>query len=338
MSKVGIIANPYSGRDLRRLTTRASNISHNEKTRKVLRIIHALEAYGIEKVYLMPDSYNLNSGIVRVHEAEGNSYLQIELLDYLPIDKPEETIMAADMMVNRGIGCLIVLGGDGTNRLVARCEMDIPVISVSTGTNNVYPSMLEETTAGIAAAYLASGNSRNGFLKRSKRIEVYINDELADVALVDASVTEVPFIGSKVVPGIDEVKDIVACRCGPDLIGSSSVIGSVAICEEDDDFGYHTRVGEKEINTLAAFSSGQIVEVYQSRPNRMHLGDPCAIHPDFPGTIALDGERTLLFRKNDELKFVITRKGPIKGNVREVLYQAVRDGFFMLEPSDRRPA
>lgn len=338
MSKVGIIANPYSGRDLRRLTTRASNVSHNEKARKVLRIVHALEAYGIEKVYLMPDNYNLNSGIVKVHEADGSSHLHMELLDYLPVDKPEETIMAADMMLNKGIGCLIVLGGDGTNRLVARCETDIPVISVSTGTNNVYPSMLEETTAGIAAAYLASGNGRKGFLKRSKRIEIYINDELADIALVDASVTEVPFIGSKVVSGIDEVNEIIACRCGPDLIGISSVIGSVAICEEDDDFGYHTRVGEKEIYTLAAFSSGQIVEVHQSRPDRVNLGDPYAIHPDFPGTIVLDGERTLLFRENDELKFVITRKGPIKGNVRDILYEAAKDGFFMLEPSDRRPS
>jgi hypothetical protein len=330
MSEVGIIVNPYAGRDLRRLTTQASNVSHGEKTRKVLRIMHALEMYGVEKVYLMPDNYQLNSRIAKLHGEETDSTLQVERLRYTPLDKPEETTKAAEMMIEKGIRCLIVLGGDGTNRLVAKSNIAVPVISISTGTNNAYPSFLEETTAGIAAAYIASQNGDGRRWKRAKQIEVHINDRPLDIALIDASITDVPFVGSKVVSDISEVKDLIVCRCGPNLIGLASVVGSIKICEDDDEFGYRTKIGDTAIKTTAAFSSGQIIEVEQSEPVKMPLGSPYTIRPPFSGTIVLDGERTLTFRKNDELKFVVTRNGPIKGKVKEILYEAVRDGFYMM--------
>ncbi len=41
------------------------------------------------------------------------------------------------------VDCLIILGGDGTSRAVAKSINETPIISISTGTNNVYPEMLE---------------------------------------------------------------------------------------------------------------------------------------------------------------------------------------------------
>ena len=56
-----------------------------------------------------------------------------------------------------GVGCLITLGGDGTNRVVAKACGDIPLVPISCGTNNVFPYMVEGTVAGLAAGLVAGG-------------------------------------------------------------------------------------------------------------------------------------------------------------------------------------
>lgn len=61
MFNIGIIVNPYSGKDLRRITSQASNVSNNEKVIKVVRMINSMIMFGVENVYLMPDNYMLNA-------------------------------------------------------------------------------------------------------------------------------------------------------------------------------------------------------------------------------------------------------------------------------------
>ena len=52
---------------------------------------------------------------------------------------------------------VVVLGGDGTCRDVAIGWREAPMIAVSTGTNNVFPAMVDATSAGTAAGLIASG-------------------------------------------------------------------------------------------------------------------------------------------------------------------------------------
>ena len=47
---------------------------------------------------------------------------------------------AAKAMREAGVGCIVTLGGDGTNRVVAKECGDIPIMPISTGTNNVFPA------------------------------------------------------------------------------------------------------------------------------------------------------------------------------------------------------
>lgn len=70
---------------------------------------------------------------------DNDSGLKTEVLDFMPTDQPEDTVKAVEKMKDIGINCLIVLGGDGTNRLIAGTDLEVPMIPVSTGTNNVYP-------------------------------------------------------------------------------------------------------------------------------------------------------------------------------------------------------
>ena len=64
----------------------------------------------------------------------------------------EDTVRSARMLEELGVGCIVVLGGDGTSRAASKGITKTPMLSISTGTNNVYPAMMEGTVAGMAAA------------------------------------------------------------------------------------------------------------------------------------------------------------------------------------------
>lgn len=333
MFKIGIIVNPFSGKDLRRISSQASNVGNNEKAIKVVRMINSMKVFGAEKIYLMPDNFLLNASIVSTVRREDKLDTAVELLDFEPTDRPGDTIRAVKLMKNLEISCLIVLGGDGTCRLVAKTEIDVPIIPVSTGTNNVYTQFWEGTTVGIAASYVAI-NGIDECSRKSKRIEVYINGVLRDIALVDAVVTDVPYVGSKVVTEPENIKEVIVSMCSPASVGFSAIIGNIAYCSENDDFGYRLRVSEEGKTILAPICPGKLSEITYEDHERMELGSEHICLPNYDGTVALDGERTVTFRKDDKLSFVITRKGPCKVDVTKTLCEAVEKGFFIVTGHD----
>lgn len=330
MGKIGIIVNPFSGKDLRRITTQASNVSNNEKVKKVVRMIHSMKIFKVEKVYLMPDNFKVNANIVSLIQNENDLNINVEILDFCPTDNPQDTIKAAEMMKSLGVDCIIVLGGDGTSRLVAKTDLSVPIIPVSTGTNNVYPEFWEGTTVGIAASYISKYGSNDNLAHKGKRIEVSIDGKFVDIALVDAAITNVPYVGSRIVANLTDIEEVFVCRCSPELIGFSSLIGCIKICEDSDDFGYRMKITENGSKTLTSMSSGQLIRISYSDLAKMDVGTEYDYCPDFNGTIALDGERTVPFRKGSIIKFVITRNGPMKLDVKKTLCEAVENNFFKL--------
>src|SRR5215217_2348541 len=62
---VGVIANPMSGRDIRRLTARASVFPNAEKTNMVLRLIAAAGALGVGRVLVSTDSFGIAASVLR---------------------------------------------------------------------------------------------------------------------------------------------------------------------------------------------------------------------------------------------------------------------------------
>ena len=158
MASIGIIANPASGKDIRRLVSHATVIDNNEKINIVERIVLGAQALGVEKVFVMPDSYNMGYRVEDKLNSCNELRCEINVVNMMRFDGMEDTVKAAAYMEkNDDIKCVIILGGDGTNRAAAKSLKDTPIITISTGTNNVYPTMLEGTVAGMAAAAVASG-------------------------------------------------------------------------------------------------------------------------------------------------------------------------------------
>src|SRR5207248_1062627 len=76
-------------------------------------------------------------------------------------------------MVTAGARVIICLGGDGTARVTALAAGDVPILALSTGTNNAFPAVREATIAGLAAGLVATGAvPPDGVVTRAKLLEV----------------------------------------------------------------------------------------------------------------------------------------------------------------------
>ena len=155
MTSIGIIANPASGKDIRRLVSYATTIDNNEKVNICKRIVLAAQGMGVDEVVFMPDTFMIGCAVLDSLESDRVLKIKLDLLDFEIEATLADTIRAAEMMEERGVGALVVLGGDGTSRAAAKGISSTPLMSISTGTNNVYPAMMEGTVAGMAAAAAA---------------------------------------------------------------------------------------------------------------------------------------------------------------------------------------
>ena len=69
----------------------------------------------------------------------------VRMLDLPVTGQAADSAEAARRFCTAGARCIIVLGGDGTVRAVSKGAGDVPLLPISTGTNNVLPSFVEGT-------------------------------------------------------------------------------------------------------------------------------------------------------------------------------------------------
>ncbi len=332
MASIGIIANPASGKDIRRLVSHATVIDNNEKINIVERIILGAQALGVKKVFIMPDSYNMGYRVEDKLNSCNELKCEINVINMMRFDGMEDTVKAADYMENNEeIKCIVTLGGDGTNRAVAKTLKKTPIITISTGTNNVYPIMLEGTIAGMAAAAVASGRfDKNKFITKDKRIEIYKDDKLLDIALIDAVISKDVFIGSKAIWDMDSIEKIFVTRGHPASIGFSSLVGCKMIIYPEDDFGAWVDINLSNEKIKAPIAAGVVEAISVGELNILGFDEEYEFIANNRGTIALDGEREIEFSKDQKFVFKIRRTGPYHVDVIKAIETAQLNGFFTI--------
>ena len=212
MPAIGIIANPASGKDIRRLVSYATTIDNREKVNIVKRIVLAAQSMGVDRILFMPDTFQMGRTVMDDIAKDGRLKAELSVLDMPVTASYEDTAMAAGMMESMGVGCCVVLGGDGTSRAAAKALDKVPILPISTGTNNVYPTMTEGTVAGMAAAAAALLSRSESWCIRDKRIEIAINGKFADIALIDAVITEDLWIGARAIWDTGKLRRVIATR------------------------------------------------------------------------------------------------------------------------------
>jgi predicted polyphosphate/ATP-dependent NAD kinase len=326
MSVVGIVANPASGKDIRRLVAHGSVFDNNEKSNILQRILLALDALGVEQVSIMPDYYGLGEQALNGLKLALNA----SILDMPTLGTEADSTEAGKRFQAIGTGSIIVLGGDGTNRVVAKGCGPIPLISVSTGTNNVFSTMIEGTVAGLAAGLIAKGLvDVEQVTYSAKRLDIYINGEWVDMALVDAVACSDLWIGSRAIWDPAHIEEIVLTQARPGSIGMSSIGACLHPVDVRDRYGLYVATGEGQTTVLAPIAPGKVAEVDVREYRLLNPGDEIVLNPD-ANTIALDGERTIEIYPGQKAGVRLTTNGPRVTNVQQCLATATKNGVFQV--------
>jgi predicted polyphosphate/ATP-dependent NAD kinase len=221
---------------------------------------------------------------------------------------------AARAMAEQGAGCIVTLGGDGTNRVVAKGCGEVPLVPISTGTNNVFPTNIEGTLAGIAAGSIATGVLERGEVsRRSKRIEIFVDGKYRDDALVDAAVSGQMFVGARAVWDTSTIHAMFLTRAEPASIGLSSIGSRLTPVSIDEDCGLYVRLngepGASATTVTAPIAPGIVSEVRISDWRKIVPGEKVEIDV-YPGTIALDGEREVELLPDQDVYATLSMDGP----------------------------
>ncbi len=310
MSTVGIIANPAAGKDIRRLVAHGRVVSNQEKANILRRVFAGVVSTGTDRILIMPD----HSGLSRPASADVEGEIAIEFVDMPTADHQGASTNAAKVMAQRGVDCIVTLGGDGTNRVVSKGCLDVPLVPISTGTNNVFPANTEGTLAGIAAGSVATGVlTRDDVCRRSKRIDIYVDSELHDDALVDAAVSTQMFVGARAVWDTSTLHAMFLTRAEPASIGLSSIGSRLTPVSIDDQYGLYIRMdgkpGSNATRVRAPVAPGTVSDVDIMDWRKIMPGEQIEIDLH-PGTIALDGEREVELLPNQKIHAQLSTDGP----------------------------
>jgi predicted polyphosphate/ATP-dependent NAD kinase len=126
----GIVANPASGRDIRRLTSSASVFPTAEKAQMVQRLLGAFGRFGVDRVLMMRDTTGISALVVRTLATRDNErdgrWPQVSFVEMPVTESVTDTYAAVDAMRAAGVS-LIVRGLRARRCLcVERAEHRLP--------------------------------------------------------------------------------------------------------------------------------------------------------------------------------------------------------------------
>jgi predicted polyphosphate/ATP-dependent NAD kinase len=329
---VGLIANPAAGHDLRRLVSGASISTNHDKVNVVRRLLAGLGASGVDRVLVMPDASGLTLGIERAaahHRVDRDGvWPAVELVPIEVRQTIEDTRAAARAMSAAGVRAIVVLGGDGTSRAVASVIADIPLLALSTGTNNAFAVSTEATVAGLAVGLVATGRCPvpDG-CRRAKRLDVRVGDR-TDLALVDVAVVAAMGVGARAVWDPAAVRELAVTTAEPGAIGLSAVAAAVAPCRRDEPSGRHVVIGPGGDEVLVPIAPGLVRPIGVLETRQLSIGERFELRST-TGVLALDGEREIVL-DGDPPVLTLTTDGPIVVDVPAVLRLAADAGWLNL--------
>jgi hypothetical protein len=321
MAVIGLVVNPAAGRDIRRLTGGASVSDNYAKRRTAGCVLEGITLIDEElDVAVMPDKAGI--GVHVIENAPDD--LSVSLLDTERADSAAGTRRAAARL--RDIAdATVVLGGDGTTLDVAQEIGVVPIVSISTGTNNVVPTPIDGTAGGVAAGFVATDavaldevTYHHGMVEATIRTGT-TDDERTVQGLATLGVLTRSFVGARAISSADEFIGGVVSRASPANSGLSGIVGAVEAQPIDAPGGAAVRLGppdETERTVRAIAAPGIVERIGIESCEHLASGDTVTFEID-QGVISTDGEPSV------ELTDATIRIGPVADGPRLVRPDAV---------------
>ena len=334
MNSVGVIANPASGKDIRRLVAHGTVFNNNEKVNIVRRLLLGLEATGVKRAWIMPDSFCIGKKALDGLDLGFDA----SILPMPVTFSSEDSTQASARMVAEHVNCIVTLGGDGTNRAVAKASGDVPLLPISTGTNNVFPTMVEGTVAGIAAGLVACGLA-NEAVHKVPRLDIFCVDSRQavhsdvpdDIALVDAAIYDEQFIASRAIWDASKIKAVISTSAKAGTIGLSSIGAHILGENGSSEHGLYLRMEPGGQEVLAPIAPGLIRRVSLAEYRLLSPSDEVILSRREPCVLALDGEREIELKAGASVRVRFNLNGPNVINAHKAIEIAAKAGVFVQE-------
>jgi predicted polyphosphate/ATP-dependent NAD kinase len=350
---LGVIANPVSARDIRRIVANAGNLQITDRVNIVLRVLQAARAAGVARALLMPDRGGIRALLERHLRRGDDSLPAVEWLDFQPSSSVEDSFTATRQLQAAGAAAIVVLGGDGTHRAVVRelvresmheppsnCPA-LPIAGLSTGTNNAFPEMREPTITGLAAGLFAAGRiSAAEALAPNKLLEVLIHPRdgappRRDIAIVDVVITHDRSVGARALWKTGSLAAAYLAFAEPEAIGLSSIGGLLQPVGRRERGGLAVQLAADPLHTLltlhAPIAPGLVLPVPVASWQRLAADEPVTVLQS-AGTVALDGERELAFEAGDRVTVTLRENAFFTIDVARCMAAAARDGLLRSPP------
>ena len=333
---IGILVNPRAARDIRRLVTGASSIPVSERVAICHRIVRGLSAVDVGQILMMPDRDNiavkLKTAVERERSSTSANLPGIRILDMPVTDSPQDTLDAAQLMVKAKVGAIVVLGGDGTHRLVAHACGTIPLACISTGTNNAFPGNPEATLAGLAAGAVARRLVVPDIACQSnKRLRVRVNSQETIPALVDVCITTEIQTGTRALWRSNRLRKLFLTFAEPGQIGLSSIGSLLSPTTREDDNGLAIDIdptAKTFTKLMAPIAPGLFEPVAITNYQPISI-DQKQMMDNFAGTLAYDGEREVALFNGDRVEITLDRQGPCTIDTAKTIEAIAHSGLLI---------
>jgi predicted polyphosphate/ATP-dependent NAD kinase len=272
-------------------------------------------------------------GIDRAENQGLTHFPAVEYLDYKISGTVDDTLKAARLMREMGVGAIVVLGGDGTHRAVVTNCGDVPIAGISTGTNNAFPEHREPTVTGLAVGLAVTGKvpPKVAYLP-NKKLSVKVNGA-EEIALVDVAVVTERYIGARALWRTETFRELFVTFADPEVIGMSAIAGLLKPVSRTDEGGLHVRLGREDeakflLDTPIApgYVRGIGIRDYRTMPpGKLFRPEISA------GSIALDGERELSFSETDDVRIELVPDAFRTVNVSACMHHAAKHGLMRLD-------
>jgi predicted polyphosphate/ATP-dependent NAD kinase len=333
--KVGVIANPVSGRDIRRVIAQANSLQVADRANMLLRALAGLAACGVAEAVMMPERGGVAGHVLRhLAQAANRGETRFPRLSFLnmPVTGTvDDSRLAARKLAGEGVAAIIVLGGDGTHRAVAAECGATPIAGISTGTNNAFPEYREPTVTGFATGLAASGAvPKDVAIAANKWLKLEIEGAPSEIALVDVAVVTEQNLGARALWRADTFRELYVTFADPQVIGMSAIAGLVEPVGRDEAGGLMLRLapaGAAATIVRAPIAPGLVEPIGVEDWRRLPAGS--AFAPALAaGSIALDGERELSFGPKRKVSIELVEKAFATINVAAVMRYAAAKGLL----------
>ncbi|WP_344861932.1 NAD(+)/NADH kinase [Amycolatopsis ultiminotia] len=327
----GIVANPVSGRDIRRLGAWASVFPADGRAGLVQRLLSAFAVAGVRRVLVSTDRGGISAAVLRALGRESAARPEVEFCEQDPFTGcAQDTVDAVRWMVDAGASVIVCLGGDGTARVAASVCGDVPLLALFTGTDNAFPQMREATVAGLAAGLVATGKVDVDLVaERVSVLEVVTKNRRA-IALVDVAVTMSKHVGAEASGEPAALTELYCTFAEPDGIGLSSVAGQLCPSPRSSPDGVALQLGPADecANVVHALIAPKLVRPIGVRGwSVLRPGVRVDLAAD-GGVIAVDGARELELKNGEGAYVELRSDGPWCVDVRAVMAEAATQGLL----------